>query len=101
MDNNIARLLAKLDYGSRCTDMAVYGDMEVNFGEVCEQAATTLRHQAERLEAMREALGDLLSWFPDKPAPAEWRLEAGERGADDAIAHARTALSDNSQKEGV
>ena len=39
--------------------------------------------------ALREALGDLLSWIPDKPRPSEWVMTAGQYGADDAINHAR------------
>ncbi len=41
----------------------------------------------------REALEDLLSWFPEEPTKPEWRLEAGKNGADDAIAAARAALA--------
>lgn len=43
-------------------------------------------------DMLREALYDLLSWFPDAPSPPEWRLKGGEHGADDAIAHAREVL---------
>lgn len=48
--------------------------------------------QAE-LEALRSAMADLLSWFPDKPSEPEWRIKGGEHGADDAVAFARAALS--------
>jgi hypothetical protein len=42
--------------------------------------------------ALKAALNDLISWFPDKPTEPEWRIKAGEYGADDAIAAARAAL---------
>ena len=42
--------------------------------------------------ALKEALGDLLSWIPDKPRPSEWVMTAGQHGADDAINHARALL---------
>ena len=42
-------------------------------------------------DARSDALSDLLSWFPEKPAH-EWRIEAGTQGADDAIAAARANL---------
>lgn len=52
--------------------------------------------RAERGEAdlarLREALADLLSWFPDQKPEPEWRLKAGKHGADDAIEAARAAL---------
>jgi len=41
---------------------------------------------------LREALGDLMTWFPDEPSQPEWRLKAGKHGADDAISFAREAL---------
>lgn len=41
---------------------------------------------------LETALGDLLTWFPDKPSEPEWRLKAGEYGADDAIKVAQAAL---------
>jgi hypothetical protein len=42
----------------------------------------------EAVEA-KQVLADLMSWFPEKPAPAEWRFAAGQYGADDAVATAR------------
>jgi hypothetical protein len=53
---------------------------------------------AARAEALslRGALGDLISWFPDKPSPPEWRLRGGVHGADAAVEAARAALA---QKE--
>lgn len=61
------------------------GDGEPSVGYV-------LAARADRAEA---AMRDLLSWFPDKSMPAnlEWRLAAGDNGADDAIKEARAALA--------
>lgn len=42
---------------------------------------------------LREVLGDLLSWFPAKPSSPEWRLEAGDHGADEAVEAARAAMA--------
>ncbi len=47
--------------------------------------------------ALREALADLLSWFPDKPPQPEWRITAGKFGADDAVEHARSLLKGGSE----
>lgn len=55
------------------------------------------RQQAEN-ERLREALGDLISWFPEKPSEPEWRIRAGERGADDAVEAARAALDTHQQE---
>ena len=49
--------------------------------------------QAAQIAGLREVLNDLLSWFPDKPTEPEWRLRAGEWGADDAVVAARQALT--------
>jgi hypothetical protein len=43
---------------------------------------------------LRETLNDLMTWFPDKPSPPEWRLPGGKYGADEAVAAARAALGD-------
>lgn len=56
-----------------------------------DRELTTLR---ARVAKMEEALGDLLSWFPDCPSEPEWRLKAGRYGADDALAHARSLLTE-------
>ena len=57
-----------------------------------------LREENERLST---ALGDLMTWFPEKPSDPEWRLKAGEYGADDAVEAARAALSPSQpEKEG-
>lgn len=47
----------------------------------------------DEVRRLREALEDLISWFPEKPSQPEWRLPAGEFGANDAVAAARAALS--------
>jgi Lar family restriction alleviation protein len=46
----------------------------------------------EEVERLREALGDLMTWFPEQPSPPEWRLKAGEHGVDEAVTFARAAL---------
>lgn len=48
------------------------------------------------VKRLREALGDLLTWFPEKPSPPEWRLKAGDNGADEAVEFARAALGSKS-----
>lgn len=54
--------------------------------------ATEATLRAEN-ELMRGALADLVSWFPEtKPVP-EWKIRAGEFGADDAVEAARNALA--------
>ena len=60
----------------------------------CMAAAENARTAAEaERDALREALSDLLSWFPEAPRREPvWLLQGGEQGADDAIAHARAAL---------
>jgi len=51
-----------------------------------------LRLRAEN-ERLKEALDDLVSWFPEtKPVPV-WKIRAGEFGADDAVEAARNALA--------
>ena len=50
------------------------------------------------VEALRSALTDLLSWFPEKPSDPEWRIKGGEQGANDAVAAARAALDGMSEK---
>jgi hypothetical protein len=66
--------------------------------EIATLRADNARKDAE-IQRLREALEDLLSWFPEKPSPPEWRLRAGEHGADDAVSFARAALSE-SRSEG-
>ena len=58
-----------------------------NWVEACQQN-TELREKADRYLSVLE---DLVSWFPATPSH-EWRIKAGEIGADDAIKHARETI---------
>lgn len=58
------------------------------------------REQAERIARLEAALADLLSWFPDAPSKPEWRIPAGEHGADDAITEARARLAEGGRDNG-
>jgi hypothetical protein len=58
------------------------------------QAEADRDRLAAEVERLRAALRDLMTWFPDKPSPPEWRLPGGEYGADEAVAAARAALGD-------
>lgn len=55
--------------------------------------AEALAREFKRLKSVEEALTDLLSWFPDKPSDPEWRIKAGEYGADEALDHARGLIA--------
>lgn len=70
----------------------VYDQFAMADGDIAEQIvsleAQLAASQAEAA-ALREALNDLTSWFPDEPSKPEWRIPAGKYGADDAIAQAR------------
>lgn len=59
---------------------------------VRSEAADEIDALKARIAVLEEALYALLSWFPEKPSEPEWRLRAGEQGADDAVAEARRAL---------
>lgn len=62
------------------------------------EAATRITAlEAEKAELV-EALNDLVSWFPEKPTDPEWRLRGGERGADDAVTHARATLAKHQEE---
>ena len=53
---------------------------------------------AERAEKerLRDALGDIVSWFSGGPSRyGPWIIEAGEYGADDSVEAARAALAQN------
>lgn len=56
------------------------------------EAADEIASLRARVEAMREALVDLMSWFPEKPSDPEWRIKGGKFGADDAVEHARSLV---------
>lgn len=60
----------------------------------CE-TARRLAAAEERVKVLEEALIDLMSWFPEKPSRPEWRIPAGEGGADDAVTAARAALQED------
>ncbi len=57
-------------------------------------AADALRALVAERDRLRTALRDLMTWFPDRPSPPEWRLPGGKYGADEAVAEARAALGD-------
>ncbi len=59
------------------------------------EAATALARLAGERDEVRALIEDLLSWFPEKPAPSEWRIRAGELGADGAISAARKFIGGN------
>jgi hypothetical protein len=73
------------------------GEAEVNK----DMTASIARLEADRdrlaaeVERLHGALTDLMTWFPARPSPPEWRLPGGKYGADEAIAAARAALGDN------
>ena len=66
-------------------------------GERCPDCAARDESQ-KNAERYRSALEDLVSWFPDSPSH-EWRIKAGESGADDAIEHARKTIDAAMAKE--
>lgn len=51
----------------------------------------------QRVRELESGLADLVSWFT-QPSHGIWLIQAGERGADDAVNQARSLLSTN-QKE--
>jgi len=57
------------------------------------EVATNAHRLAAENAKLREALADLMTWFPDKPSAPEWRLPGGKYGADDAVEAARAALA--------
>jgi len=71
----------------------VKGSLEALYGEKCDQYIAACKE----IDRLREALGDLVSWFPEKAPEPEWRLKAGQYGADDAIEAARAALAQASE----
>lgn len=66
--------------------------------EIAHRIAATLSTPTQdarsRGKVLEEALCDLVSWFPESGPTSygPWIIEAGEWGADDAVAAARTAL---------
>jgi len=66
---------------------------------VALRAAQAIRRVRAEREALHSALVDLVSWFPERQPEPEWRIKAGEWGADDAIAHARTLAAGGAAHE--
>ena len=60
--------------------------------ELLTEAADENASLRARVEVLREALVDLMSWFPEKPSDPEWRIKGGEFGADEAVEHARSLV---------
>ena len=59
-----------------------------------EPLGKVMREAADEIVSLKEALSDLLTWFPDDASPSEWRIKAGEYGADDAIEAARALFKE-------
>jgi hypothetical protein len=74
---------------AECARLRDAGANEFRRFEAMHEDCQNLKAENQRL---REALADIVSWFPEKPAPPEWRIKSGEYGADDAVKAARTAL---------
>lgn len=60
--------------------------------ELLTEAADEIASLRARVEVYREALVDLMSWFPKQPSDPEWRIKGGVFGADDAVEHARSLV---------
>jgi hypothetical protein len=90
----ILRMVAAA-YKALAAERDEYVRLHSEMGVRCRKA----REERDRLAAenarLRGALRDLMTWFPDKPSPPEWRLPGGQYGADEAVAEARAALGDN------
>lgn len=61
------------------------------------RALTTIQSLVARIAELEMGLEDLLSWFPDKPSEPEWRIKAGNYGADAAVSIARSLLNKDRQ----
>ena len=61
------------------------------------RAATAIQSLVARNAELEMGLEDLLSWFPDKPSKPEWRIKAGNYGADAAVSIARSLLNKDRQ----
>lgn len=81
------------DRETPATSWAVWAWQAYRDGRLID-AARAEKAEAE-VERLRDALSDLVSWFPDAPSQPEWRIRAGEHGADDAVAAARAALAED------
>lgn len=65
-----------------------------------DKAEVALAEKDKEIAGLREALNDLLSWFPDKPSDPEWRIAAGVYGADEAVSVARNLARNAGGKDG-
>lgn len=84
-------LIRREDYDDKCLvgrlrEAAKNGALPIG------EAWNLMDEAADAVEKLRQVLGDLLSWIPDKPSPPEWRFLTGEHGADAAVQAAREAL---------
>jgi len=71
----------------------LHGEGMADVFRVASEEGAQAAIEATGVVELREALEDLLSWFPEKPSDPEWRIKGGGLGADDAINHARQALT--------
>lgn len=62
-----------------------------------KEGAVAIQSLVARIAELEAGLEDLLSWFPDKPSEPEWRIKAGNYGADDAVSIARSLLNKDRQ----
>ena len=62
-----------------------------------KEAAAALQSLVARNAELEMGLEDLLSWFPDKPSEPEWRIKAGNYGADAAVSIVRSLLNKDRQ----
>jgi len=62
--------------------------------DMAQRLLAELAAALQREAKLREALADLLSWFPEKAPAPEYRIEAGDRGATDAVEAGRAALQE-------
>lgn len=86
----LVRLLKALATDHECDD-------EMDAASTCDQAATAIQSLVARNAELEMGLEDLLSWFPDKPSEPEWRINAGNYGADAAVSIARSLLNKDRQ----
>ena len=100
LEERARRIVARFYQGIRDHDYAHWvmkgykdstNDMRLVVTALTE-AADEIASLRARVEAMREALVDLMSWFPEKPSDPEWRIKGGKFGADDAVEHARSLV---------
>lgn len=73
------------------------GDLARSALAALESEVSTDLHEENR--KLREALKDLMSWFPENPSAPEWRLPGGGQGADDAVQAARDLCKDDDEGE--